>query len=200
METEWNLLVRWIAYRCLPIKWYVKSDEVSKLIADDILIGFDGTVHLSKPESERRGSEAFHVNTFAGEEVENAATTVPQTMVLTVLINGILAFGFMIALLFSIGDIDKALNTPTGFPLIYIFHEATGSNAATTVMMSAIIIIAFFSTVGILASTSRLTWAFARDKGLPFSDFFAYVRWPPLELRSILFFSFFFSRKMQNEN
>lgn len=118
----------------------------------------------------------MYADESVGEEVQNAATSVPRSMVLTVLINGLLAFGWIIALLFSVGDVDKALNTPTKYPIVYIFYQATGSVRAATAMMSALIIIAFFATLGILASTSRLTWAFARDKGLPFSDFFAYVR------------------------
>ena len=109
------------------------------------------------------------------EEVKKASTTMPRIMMLTVLINGILAFGFLIALLFSVGDIEAALNTPTGYPIIQIFYQATGSTKGATLMMSAIIIIAFCSAFGIVASVSRLTWAFARDQGLPFSKFFSYV-------------------------
>lgn len=78
--------------------------------------------------------------------------------------------------MFTIGDADKALKTPTGFPIIEVLFMATKSRAATTALMSFIIfmgIVALFST---LASVSRLVWAFARDRGLPFSDFFAYVR------------------------
>lgn len=120
--------------------------------------------------------EPFQVNRRTGEEVENAATSVPRSMVLTVLINGTLAFGWIIALLFSIGDVDAALDSKTGYPIIQIFYQATGSIPAATAMMSAIIVVAFFATLGILASTSRLTWAFARDKGFPFPEFFAYVR------------------------
>ena len=58
--------------------------------------------------------EHFQVNRRTGEEVENAATSVPRSMVLTVLINGLLAFGWIIALLFSIGDVKKALDSKTG--------------------------------------------------------------------------------------
>lgn len=126
----------------------------------------------------RSDREPSEVNRRIGEEVENAATSVPRSMVLTVLINGILAFGWIIALLFSIGDVDAALDSKTGYPIIHIFYEATGSIPAATAMMSAIIVVAFFATLGILASTSRLTWAFARDKGFPFPEFFAYVRDP----------------------
>lgn len=103
-------------------------------------------------------------------------------MILAVVINGVLAFGWIIALLFSVGDVDAALESPTGYPIIEIFYQATGSVTAATAMMCAIIVVAFFAVFGILASTSRLTWAFARDKGLPFSNFFAYVR----ELSNVL--------------
>lgn len=97
-------------------------------------------------------------------------------MVFTILINGSLAFGILLAILFKIGDVESALNTPTGYPIIEIFYQATGSTRAATAMMSALIVIGFTSAFGCLAATSRLTWAFARDRGLPFSEFFAYVR------------------------
>lgn len=122
----------------------------------------------------------FMLKSSIGEEVKNPATSVPRSMILAVIINGVLAFGWIIALLFSIGDVDTALESPTGYPIIEIFYQATGSVGAATAMMSAIIIIAFFAVFGILASTSRLTWAFARDNGLPFSNFFAYVRNVPI--------------------
>ncbi|KAI9712157.1 MAG: hypothetical protein M1812_006995 [Candelaria pacifica] len=119
-------------------------------------VGFDGVVHMS-------------------EEVTNAPTTVPRSMVLTVFINGILAFAWLIALLFSIGDYEKALESPTGYPIIEIFRSATNSRAGATLMMTGILIVTFATDFAILASTSRLTWAFARDNGLPFSNFFAHI-------------------------
>ena len=42
-------------------------------------------------------------------------------------------------------------------------------------MEAGLIIIAFASGFALLASVSRLTFAFARDGGMPFSRFFAYV-------------------------
>lgn len=114
-------------------------------------------------------------NMIVGEEVRKSAKTIPKVLILTILINGTMAFGFLIALLFSVGDIEAALDSNTGYPIIQIFYQATGSTQGATVMMSAIIIISFASGFGILASVSRLTWAFARDGGLPFSEFFAHV-------------------------
>lgn len=100
------------------------------------------------------------------------------------MINGVLAFGFLIALLFCLGNLQETLNTPTGYPIIAIFQQATGSNAAATAMEAGLIVIAFASGFALLASVSRLTFAFARDGGLPFSKFFASVSTTlPLEIR-----------------
>src|SRR6266536_519285 len=53
--------------------------------------------------------------------------------------------------------------------------QATGSVKGATLMEAAIVIIAFLATFATFASVSRLTWAFARDGGLPFCRFFAHV-------------------------
>ncbi|KAK5123027.1 hypothetical protein LTR85_003593 [Meristemomyces frigidus] len=119
-------------------------------------VGFDGAIHMS-------------------EEVKDSATVIPKVIILTICINGALAFGFLIALLFCLGNIETVLSTPTGFPIIAIFLQATGSKAAATAMEAGLIIIAFASGFALLASVSRLTFAFARDGGMPFSKFFAYV-------------------------
>ncbi|KAL9122705.1 MAG: hypothetical protein Q9187_000743 [Circinaria calcarea] len=109
------------------------------------------------------------------EEVTNAAVVVPRSMILGIILSGVLAFAFAIAILFSIGDITAALSTPTNFPIIEIFQNATQSKRATNAMVTALISSLMFSTFGLLASASRLTWAFARDKGLPFPAYFSHV-------------------------
>ena len=54
----------------------------------------------------------------------------------------------------------------------------THSVKAATAMQCAIGVIGLMSSIGVVASVSRLTWAFARDGGLPYSKFFAHVRFP----------------------
>src|SRR4051794_20512556 len=109
------------------------------------------------------------------EEVRNPSVVIPKILVQTIMINGGLSFVFVLVLLFCIGDVKAALNTPTGFPIIQILYQATGSVRAATAMMSLITVIGLTSTLGVVASVSRLTWAFARDGGLPYSEFFAHV-------------------------
>jgi choline transport protein len=118
--------------------------------------GFDAAVHMS-------------------EEVRNPSMVIPKILIQTIIINGALAFGFVFVLLFCIGNVSSALNTNTGFPVIEIFYQATGSKSAATVMMASITTIGLASNIGVVASVSRLTWAFARDGGLPYSEFFAHV-------------------------
>lgn len=101
------------------------------------------------------------------EEIHNPSLVVPRSIMLSVIINGSLGFAMIIALLFCIGDLDTALSTPTGYPFIEIFRQATNSVSGAATMASIVAILAVCATVGLLASTSRMFWAFARDRGLP---------------------------------
>lgn len=102
------------------------------------------------------------------EEITNAPVAVPRSIMLSVLINGSLGFGMLIAMLFCLGDIDKALESPTGYPFMQIYLQATGSVAGTAVMCSIITTMGMCTSVGMLATTSRQLWSFARDRGVPF--------------------------------
>ena len=93
----------------------------------------------------------------------------------TLFLNGALGFAAFVALLFSIGNIDNALHTLTGYPFIEIFYGATTSKAGTTVMTSVIIVLIICATFGYVASSSRQPWAFARDRGVPISSALAKV-------------------------
>jgi choline transport protein len=92
-----------------------------------------------------------------------------------VVLNTVLALGFLITVLFCIGDVDAVVNTPTGFPIIQILYQSTDSKAGATVIVCMILFSTMIALFGVFASVSRLTWAFARDNGLPFSEFFSRV-------------------------
>lgn len=109
------------------------------------------------------------------EEVKNASVVVPRSMIYGTLINGTLAFSYLIAILYCMGDYTEAVASPTGYPIITIAYQATGSKAATYVLMAMGMLPGWIALFNGLASVTRLTWAFARDNGLPFSDFFAVV-------------------------
>lgn len=118
--------------------------------------GVDGVIHMA-------------------EEIKNAKVVVPRSMIYGTLINGVLAFAYLIAVLYCMGDYTEALSSATGYPIITIAYQATGSKAATYVLMTLGMLPGWIALFNGLASVTRLTWAFARDNGLPFSEFFAFV-------------------------
>jgi len=114
-------------------------------------VGTDSVVHMS-------------------EEVRNATKDVPRSMLLSLIINGSLALGMLFAVLFSADNIAELLdNAGSLAPFIRIFSDAVGSDTGASVMVCIIILLEFCSAMGCLAAASRMTWSFARDRGLPFS-------------------------------
>lgn len=108
------------------------------------------------------------------EEVKNASKDVARSMIFSLIINGCLAFGMLLAVLFSAPNLmDQAPDEAIDF--IQIFFESVGSKAGASVMTSIIIVLEFCSALGCLAAASRMTWSFARDRGLPFSHYISMV-------------------------
>ncbi|KAJ6151137.1 hypothetical protein N7470_007731 [Penicillium chermesinum] len=128
------------------------------------------------------GDAAVHM----AEEVANASTAIPKAIITTVLINGSLGFGMLIAVLFSLGDIKAALNSSTGYPYMEIFYQATGSISGSAGMVSAMLVVGVASSVGMLAATSRQFWSFARDRGIP-----GWQLWSKVSSRSLPMYSIY---------
>jgi len=114
------------------------------------------------------------------EEVKNASTDVPRSMLLSLVINGTLALGMLFAVLFSAHDITILLKDQeaTTAPFLRIFTQAVGSEIGATIMVAIIVLLEFCSAMGCLAAASRMTWSFARDRGLPFSRALSMVSTP----------------------
>lgn len=106
------------------------------------------------------------------EEVEDPEVEVPRSLVVSICINGFLGIGMMLIMLFCIGDVQDALTSPTGFPFIQIFQQALpNSTAFTTGLASLLLVLLVSAVVAVTAAASRVTWAFARDDGLPGSSY-----------------------------
>lgn len=119
-------------------------------------LGYDGPLHMA-------------------EEVKNAAINVPRAMIATIVLNGTTGFAMVLAFLYCIGDLDNALAPPTGYDYIGTFFQATNSHAGASIMAAIPNALVICATFCMLASASRQTWAFARDRGMPCSKFLAHV-------------------------
>ncbi|KAI1108960.1 putative GABA permease [Nemania sp. NC0429] len=109
------------------------------------------------------GDGAMHM----AEEIRNPAIVLPWSLLGTLLVNGTLGFGMIIALLYSLGDIDTALAEDPHFPFMPIFRSALGSTAGATVLASIVVLMTATAATGSLAATSRIYWALARDRAIP---------------------------------
>ena len=105
------------------------------------------------------------------EEIRGANVVIPWCMVSTTLLNGILGFAILVALLFVTVDIDGVLASPSGllgFPYMQVLYDATGSLPGASIMICIIIIMMICASIAFLATSSRIVFAFGRDRGLPF--------------------------------
>jgi len=73
----------------------------------------------------------------------------------------------LITYCFCLTDVEAALTSRSGFPYIYVFQTGTGSVGGAIGLTSIILILGIAGATSFFASTSRQTFAFARDKGLP---------------------------------
>lgn len=89
-------------------------------------------------------------------------------------------FIFLMVLLFVAGNVDDVISSAAG-PLLQIFYTATGSKAGAICLLIFPLVCLLFATTSIMTTSSRMTYAFARDGGLPVSRFFAKVH-PTLDL------------------
>jgi choline transport protein len=112
--------------------------------------------------------EELHANTMQmSEEIHNAAVVVPRSIMTGIMINGILGFAMILTLLCRAGDLGAASTENPSYPFIAIFRHAVNSTSGAAAMASVVFCLAMSATVGLLASSSRVFWAFSRDKGLP---------------------------------
>ena len=91
--------------------------------------------------------------------------------------NGVLAFGMLVAVLFCMGDITAALQTPTAYLFIEVFAQATVSKAGATTTTSTITVLAFCAIIAALAGSSTMSRLFACDRDLPGWRYLSKVIW-----------------------
>jgi choline transport protein len=108
------------------------------------------------------------------EEIPNPRKTGPFVMITCVAIGTFTGFIFLMCLLFVAGDIDAVIASRAG-PLLQILFNATSSRAGAICLLMFPLVCTVFATIAIMTTSSRMAWAFARDRGLPASKFFAKV-------------------------
>lgn len=109
------------------------------------------------------------------EEIKNARKEAPRAIVLAVYLGAVTGFIFLVAACFCIGTIEDTATSSTGVPIIAIFYNSTQSVAGTTCLTVLLIVICIGASNALTAEGGRAVYAFARDRGLPFSDLWSKV-------------------------
>ncbi|OJJ43195.1 hypothetical protein ASPZODRAFT_136388 [Penicilliopsis zonata CBS 506.65] len=117
-------------------------------------VGADASVHLA-------------------EEVSHPAETIPRVITASMLLNGVVGFVMVLAVAFCLSaDVSAVLDSSTGFPFLQVFADSLPASRAGAVVLGAVVLLLTWACAnGITTSASRMTWAFARDSGVPFAQY-----------------------------
>ncbi|KIY62151.1 amino acid transporter [Cylindrobasidium torrendii FP15055 ss-10] len=113
------------------------------------ICSFDSCVHIS-------------------EEASNAAVAVPWAIVAAIFISGVLGWAINMSLAFCMGtDLEALYNSSQ--PMAQIFFNAFGQKG-TLAIWAIVVAVQYMMGSSMLLATSRQSYAFSRDKALPFSS------------------------------
>ncbi|KAI3393042.1 hypothetical protein diail_4781 [Diaporthe ilicicola] len=119
------------------------------------LTGFDATIHMI-------------------EEIPRPQIEGPKIMLYAICIGMFTGFIFLTCLLFVLKDVDAVIESAAG-PLLQILYDATSNKAGAICLLIFPIVCMLFTTTSIMTTSSRMSYAFARDRGLPASRVFAKI-------------------------
>ncbi|KAI6812114.1 GABA permease-like protein [Hortaea werneckii] len=111
-------------------------------------LGSDSVVHIS-------------------EEVEDASITVPRCMWYSYIGNVLMGIVMLVTMLFCIGPLEDVIDSDV--PYLLLFNN-TGSTTLSVVLNVILFVLIYAGNITALATCAREMWAFARDRGLPFSS------------------------------
>ncbi|CCM01799.1 uncharacterized protein FIBRA_03866 [Fibroporia radiculosa] len=113
--------------------------------------GFDSSLHIS-------------------EEASNASVAVPWALIGATSVACVLGWAINVAIAFRMGtDIESIMNSSIDQPMAVILFNSFGQRG-TLAVWSIVVAVQFFMGTSSLLASSRQTFAFARDGGLPFSN------------------------------
>ena len=107
------------------------------------------------------------------EEMKDPERKLPQAMNLTMTIGFMTAFPLLLVMMLSMNDIDAVLTST--LPYAELFRQITNSRTITTLIIGWVTVALYTALIGQWVTCGRLSWAFARDGGLPYSSFFSHV-------------------------
>ena len=114
-------------------------------------------------------------STHLAEEIPNPSRNIPKAVLAQMATGFLTGVLYMIAVFYSIHDIQAVYDSIYGFPLAEIYYQATGSRGGGL----GLLIVAFIPTVvtcaGCYITAGRTLWTISRDRATPFSGWLSKV-------------------------
>lgn len=110
----------------------------------------------------------FDASAHTSEETIGAAKNVPRGIVRSVLVSGLFGWVMLAAIVLAIPNMDAAAAQGSG--VFYWIVRGVLSAPVATAFFIGIAVAQYICGLATLTSASRMTYAFARDGGLPFSN------------------------------
>ncbi|KXS12682.1 hypothetical protein M427DRAFT_34523 [Gonapodya prolifera JEL478] len=148
---------------------------LSLLMPSWTFIGYDASAHVA-------------------EETLDSYKQASRGIILSITVSAIGGLAMILALTFSIVDLDSVLGSTYPAPLMQYFLDATNGNAQVATLLMTIIVGAnYFAGLSAICANSRMIYAFCRDSALggPLSKFLYYTSpRTKLPVRTIFFSTF----------
>lgn len=113
--------------------------------------------------------------THMAEEALEPERKIPVAIMGTVAIGFLTSFTYVIAMFFSVQNLDEIFNSNTLVPIIDIYYQALQNKGGTIWLMVMFLLTAFGCNMSGQTWMTRLCWSFCRDNGLPGSKYWSVI-------------------------
>ncbi|KAG2121325.1 amino acid transporter [Suillus clintonianus] len=113
--------------------------------------------------------------TNMAEEVHNPSEILPKAITWSIPAGALYGVVFLLPILFTLPDVTTLLQVSSGQPIGLMFTLIMGSRAGGLGLWFIIFGIGMFGATSASCAASRATWAFARDKAIPFHQVFSKI-------------------------
>ncbi|KAJ5126630.1 hypothetical protein N7448_007409 [Penicillium atrosanguineum] len=109
------------------------------------------------------------------EEIPMPSRNIPKAVLAQMGVGFLTGIFYMIAIFYSIHDMDAVSNSPYNFPLAEIYYQATGTRGGAL----GLLIVAFLPTLvtaaGCYITAGRTLWTISRDRATPFPNWLGHI-------------------------